>query len=122
MFAGYLHVHVLSHECQWVLVNVSYSFVLVSPIRWLHAAGPAAAGAGKGGRSGTQRFAGAQGTGMALEDAHALAAAIGEHGATEAALRAYEAARVPRISHISNVVMVRPTAALGLCELRSASL
>ena len=44
---------------------------------------------------------------MALEDAHALAAAIGEHGATEAALRAYEAARVPRISHISNVVMVR---------------
>ncbi len=44
---------------------------------------------------------------MALEDAHALAAAIGEHGASEAALRAYEAARVPRISHISNVVMVR---------------
>lgn len=58
---------------------------------------------------------------MALEDAHALAAAIGEHGATEAALRAYEAARVPRISHISNVVMVRPIAALGLFELRSAS-
>ncbi|KAK9826900.1 hypothetical protein WJX81_007021 [Elliptochloris bilobata] len=46
-----------------------------------------------------------QGTGMALEDAHALAAAIGEHGATEAALRTYEAARVPRISHISNTVM-----------------
>ena len=50
---------------------------------------------------------------MALEDAHALAAAIGEHGATEAALRAYEASRVPRISHISNVVMVRLTAALA---------
>ena len=59
-------------------------------------------------------FAAVQGTGMALEDAHALAAAIGEHGAAEAALRAYEAARVPRISHISNVVMVRPAAAAGL--------
>ena len=47
-----------------------------------------------------------QGTGMALEDAHALAAAIGEHGPTEAALRAYEAVRVPRIRHISDTVMV----------------
>ncbi len=53
-----------------------------------------------------------QGTGMALEDAHALAAAIGEHGATEAALRAYEASRVPRIRHISDTVMVRAAPAL----------
>jgi 2-polyprenyl-6-methoxyphenol hydroxylase-like FAD-dependent oxidoreductase len=41
-----------------------------------------------------------QGTGQALEDAVALARALGEHGATETALRAYEAFRIPQASAV----------------------
>jgi salicylate hydroxylase len=61
-----------------------------------------------------------QGTGQALEDAVALARALGEHGATPAALRSYEAFRLPLASVVQegSVGLVKAVAEGGRASER----